>query len=95
MARTAPVKWFNRDKGIKNGKDFYFTETITGGGAKLVLKQRLRGKLVNSHLWQSIEKQGWFDDRKTRSISWWGGSARVMREPLPPSSESGGRGGVG
>src|SRR5215813_959466 len=38
----AEIVWFNRDDGIKNGKDFYFTETVTGGGARLVLKQRLR-----------------------------------------------------
>ena len=75
--QRAEVAWFNRDKGIKNGKDFFFTQTLSGGGAKLVLRQRLRGKLINSHLWQSIEGQGWSDDRKTHKLDWKAGGQNV------------------
>lgn len=74
----AEVVWFNRDSGIKNGKDFYFTQTLAGGGARLVLKQRLRGKLVNSHLWQSLEGQPWHDDRRTHSFAWKAGGQNVQ-----------------
>src|SRR5262245_378172 len=73
----AEVAWFNRDDGIKNGKDFYFTETLSGGGARLALKQRLRGKLVNSHMWQALEGQPWRDDRKTYSFNWKAGGQSV------------------
>lgn len=73
----AEIVWFNRDSGIKNGKDFYFTETLTGGGARLVLRQRLRGKLVGSHLWQSLEKQPWYDDRQTHRMPWKAGGQTV------------------
>lgn len=72
------IVWFNRDSGIKNGKDFFFTQTVTGGGASVQLRQRLRGSLVGSHMWQSIDKQGWFDDRKTRSFSWKAGGQAVQ-----------------
>jgi sphingomyelin phosphodiesterase len=74
----AEIVWFNRDSGIKNGKDFYFTETVTGGGARLVLKQRLRGKAVNSHMWQSLEGQPWHDDRRTYSFAWKAGGQSVQ-----------------
>jgi sphingomyelin phosphodiesterase len=74
----AEIVWFNRDSGIKDGKDFYFTETLTGGGARLVLKQRLRGKLVNSHMWQSLEDQPWHDDRRTYSLAWKAGGQKVQ-----------------
>ena len=76
----AEIVWFNRDSGIKNGKDFYFTETVIGGGTRLMLKQRLRGEAVNSHMWQSLEGQPWRDDRRTYSFAWKVGGQAVTVE---------------
>ncbi len=65
---TRRVAWMNRDEGITNGKNFYFDTTVTGArGGPQVLKQRLRGKLIGSSLWQGAKAASfetpWYYDR--------------------------------
>jgi hypothetical protein len=52
----AEVVWFNRDSGIKDGKSFVFTTTLSCKDlpAKIQLIQSLRGKPIGSHMWQSL-----------------------------------------
>jgi sphingomyelin phosphodiesterase len=74
-AQRAQVVWFNRDEGITNGQTFYFTTTLSLPRGNLLLKQKLRGSLVNSHMWQSLAGVGiishpWYDDRRTHSAIW-------------------------
>jgi sphingomyelin phosphodiesterase len=72
--RRARVLSFNRDKGITNGKNFFFTTTLTRDGSALQLKQKLRGKFINSTMWQSLAgpgfSHGWHSDRVIRSATW-------------------------
>lgn len=68
--QRADVVWFNRDDGIKTGKEFFFTSHLSNDSIDIYLKQALKGAAVNSHMWQSLTapgvNHGWFDDRKTR-----------------------------
>ena len=68
------VVWFNRDDGIKNGKDFFFSTSLNTADSSLLLKQKLHGSLINSHMWQSLEGPGfshaWHDDRDTYHADW-------------------------
>jgi sphingomyelin phosphodiesterase len=72
--QRAQVVWFNRDEGITNGENFYFTTALSAPTSSISLKQRLRGSLVNSHMWQSLEGPGishpWYDDRSTHTATW-------------------------
>jgi len=72
--QRAEVVRFNRDEGITNRRDFDFRTTLSVGGNRMVLKQRLHGKPINSHMWQSLEGPGiadpWFDDRETHRATW-------------------------
>ncbi|MGQ5525443.1 sphingomyelin phosphodiesterase [Chitinimonas sp. PSY-7] len=64
---TRKVLWMNRDKGITNGKNFYFDTTVTQGNASVVLQQRLQGKTIGSNIWHAARANGfadpWFADR--------------------------------
>ena len=66
---------FNRDSGIKSGKTFYFDTSLTIGSESLVLKQKLKGQWIGSHMWQSLSGYGishpWYDDRNTHSATWY------------------------
>ncbi len=78
--QRAQVVWFNRDEGITNGKNFYFTTNLSLSSSSVSLKQRLRGALINSHMWQSLAGPGfshpWYDDRATHTAMWrFGGRA--------------------
>lgn len=62
----------NRDSGVKSGKYYEFRLVLTpqGGGTPFGLKLRLKGTTFNSDLWQSVDGDPWFDDRKTHSQAW-------------------------
>ena len=70
----------NRDKGVKDGKTYFFTSEIivkdpkTGAEMtqfpqRFALRLQLKGSTVGSHMWQSVRDQvdrqhNWHDDRK-------------------------------
>jgi len=64
---------FNRDKGITNGEFFNFNTKMSIGNDHVILQQRLRGALINSHMWQSIKtsefNDTWHDGRKTHTVT--------------------------
>ena len=55
-AERAEVIWFNRDDGIKDGKEFTFVTMLHSDDLPvyLCLAQFLRGVMVNSHMWQTL-----------------------------------------
>jgi sphingomyelin phosphodiesterase len=68
--QRASIMTTNRDSGVKNGKYFEFHCNLSMDGSRFALKQRLRGSLVGSHLWQSVSGQSWYDDRNTHRANW-------------------------
>ena len=66
----AKVLQLNRNKGIKNGRTYFFyTDVYYPGIGSIVIKQKLRGAFVNSHMWQSAGARAnvtrfWHDDRR-------------------------------
>jgi len=72
--QRAEVVWFNRDDGITNGKNFYFSTALATADSTVLLKQKLHGQFINSHMWQSLEGPGigdsWYDDRDTHHADW-------------------------
>jgi endonuclease/exonuclease/phosphatase family metal-dependent hydrolase len=87
--QRAEILWFNRDSGIKSGKEFFFSSEVSAGGRRIVLKQKLRGKTINSRMWQSVEGQPWYDDRRLHNASWRAGSAavKIQYRAVPAGSE--------
>lgn len=75
QGERSQVVWFNRDSGITSGKYFYFDTALSNGGNQLILKQRLKGQWIGSHMWQSLSGYGiyhsWYDDRSTHSATWY------------------------
>ena len=73
-SQRVQVVWFNRDEGITNGETFYFTTTLSLPSSSVLLKQQVRGALVNSHMWQSLAGPGishpWYDDNGTHRAIW-------------------------
>jgi endonuclease/exonuclease/phosphatase family metal-dependent hydrolase len=59
---------FNRDDGIKWGKDYYFTTTVSGGDQNVTLKQKLRGTMTFSKMWLSAENDPWHYDRDIHNV---------------------------
>ncbi len=57
----------NRDQGITNGSNFYFTTTISMLGGSFTLKLKLNGNFIGSDMWQSSSGPGfsdpWYGDR--------------------------------
>lgn len=74
LADTVPplatVKFlrFNRDKGIKWGKPYYFTTTVQGASSSVSLTQHLVGTMSFSKMWLSAENDPWYYDRDIHSI---------------------------
>ncbi|TQV84410.1 sphingomyelin phosphodiesterase [Aliikangiella coralliicola] len=66
----ATVKFlrYNRDQGIKWGKDYYFTTTIEGVSNSVQLKQKLTGTITFSKMWLSAENEPWYYDRNIHEI---------------------------
>jgi endonuclease/exonuclease/phosphatase family metal-dependent hydrolase len=63
---------FSRNRGIKRGKTYLFTQNISveGNEEALLLKQRLVGTRFRSTMYHSIASEPWFDDGKGRHFSW-------------------------
>ena len=59
-----------RDKGITNGEDFFFTTTVNSGAETLALGQKLHGNLIGSNIWHSVAEEPWRDDRSTHCATW-------------------------
>jgi hypothetical protein len=70
---TSALLEFNRDRGIKNRRNFVFSTQILNDGDKVTLLQLLQGRSVNSHMWQSLKvgtkRQIWNDTRKPKHVS--------------------------
>lgn len=61
---------FNRDKGIKWGKNYFFDTTVNAeDGSSIVLSQKLEGTLGFSRIWHGIKQSPWFSDRKIHEFS--------------------------
>ncbi|CAM2065440.1 Sphingomyelin phosphodiesterase [Sulfidibacter corallicola] len=62
--KATPVLWFNRDEGIKWGRDFYFeTKVVCDGRVLATLRQKLHGNWIGSSLYHSADDLDWFSDR--------------------------------
>ncbi|GAA3924773.1 sphingomyelin phosphodiesterase [Litoribacillus peritrichatus] len=59
---------FNRDQGIKWGKDYYFTTTVSGNDQQATLRQKLQGTMTFSKMWLSAEEDPWYYDREIHNI---------------------------
>jgi hypothetical protein len=70
---TEALLEFNRDRGIKNGRDFVFSTQILNDGDWVTLLQLVEGTSVNSHMWQSIKigsrREAWNDTRNPEHVS--------------------------
>ncbi len=78
----------NRDEGVKDGTTYVFTSVVTVKGERGTIKQhqqefalrlKLKGSMVNSHMWQSVRDQvdrqhTWHDDRKK-----WNANMRIEK----------------
>ena len=71
VAPLATVKFlkFNRDKGIKWGKEYLFTTDVSGLDHSIKLKQKLKGTMTFSKMWLSAQDENWFYDRDIHNIS--------------------------
>lgn len=59
---------FNRDKGIKWGKEYFFTTTVNGAEQPVYLKQRLIGTMTFSKMWLSGQDDPWQYDREIHYV---------------------------
>ncbi|ARU58194.1 endonuclease/exonuclease/phophatase family protein [Oleiphilus messinensis] len=75
LASTVPplatVKFlrFNRDEGIKWGREYFFTTTATGAFSEFVMRQKLVGTMTFSKMWLSAENDPWHYDRDIHRIA--------------------------
>ncbi len=71
VAPLATVKFlrFNRDQGIKWGKEYFFNTYVSGADQTLVLRQKLKGTMTFSQMWLSADVAPWFYDRDIHSLS--------------------------
>ena len=60
---------FNRDKGIKWGKEYQFTTTVNTQQQQVQLTQKLVGTMTFSKMWLSAEQDPWFYDRDIHRIA--------------------------
>lgn len=67
----ATVKFlrFNRDDGIKWGKEYVFTTTVRGVNSELTLRQKLQGTMTFSKMWLSAEADSWKYDRDIHNVA--------------------------
>ena len=71
VAPLATVKFlqFNRDKGIKWGKEYVFTSNVSGLDQDIQLTQKLKGTMTFSKMWLSAQDESWFYDRDIHNIA--------------------------
>jgi len=53
-ASNANVLWTNRNEGVHNGDDFYFTATLSYGNESIYLKLKVEGNFIGSDMWHSL-----------------------------------------
>lgn len=70
VAPLATVKFlrFNRDQGIKWGRDYYFTTHVSGTDHDIQLRQKLTGTMTFSKMWLSGNDDPWYYDRDIHTI---------------------------
>ena len=75
LAREVPplgtVKFlrFNRDQGIKWGKEYEFNTYVSGLDDQVVLRQKLKGTMTFSKMWLSGQQDNWHYDRDIHKVS--------------------------
>ncbi|MGR6874157.1 sphingomyelin phosphodiesterase [Pseudomonas sp. HK3] len=75
LAREVPplgtIKFlrFNRDKGIKWGKEYEFNTYVSGLDEQVVLRQKLRGTMTFSKMWLSGQQDAWHYDRDIHKVN--------------------------
>ncbi|WP_283786244.1 sphingomyelin phosphodiesterase [Bermanella sp. WJH001] len=75
LAREVPplgtVKFlrFNRDQGIKWGKEYEFNTYVSGLDEQVVLRQKLKGTMTFSKMWLSGQQDNWHYDRDVHKVS--------------------------
>ncbi len=67
--QTVKFLRFNRDDGIKWGKDYYFDTIVQGQNTDLVLSQALRGTMTFSKMWLTAQEDPWYYDRNIHRIA--------------------------
>jgi endonuclease/exonuclease/phosphatase family metal-dependent hydrolase len=60
---------FNRDKGIKWGKEYTFNTSVKGTSDAINLRQKLKGTMTFSSMWLSAQDEPWFYDRDIHKVS--------------------------
>jgi len=71
VAPLATVKFlrFNRDQGIKWGRDYYFTTQVSGANESVKLRQKLTGTMTFSKMWLSGQDDPWYYDRDIHNVA--------------------------
>lgn len=67
--QTVKFLRFNRDEGIKWGKDYYFDTIVQGQNTDLILSQALRGTMTFSKMWLTAQENPWYYDRDIHRIA--------------------------
>jgi endonuclease/exonuclease/phosphatase family metal-dependent hydrolase len=60
---------FNRDQGIKWGKEYEFNTYVSGLDDQVVLRQKLKGTMTFSKMWLSGQQDNWHYDRDIHAIN--------------------------
>jgi len=58
---------FNRDQGIKWGKEYIFETDVHGTPETIKLRQKLKGTMTFSKMWLSAQEDPWYYDRDIHS----------------------------
>src|SRR5215211_308908 len=61
---------FERGYAIDNGQEYIFNSKLFLGSSEVDLRQRVRGTLLHSDLWQSAANEAWFNDRDWHYAGW-------------------------
>lgn len=66
----ATVKFlrFNRDQGIKWGREYEFNTRVLGLEESVVLRQKLLGTMTFSKMWLSAQQDPWYYDRDIHTV---------------------------
>ena len=75
LAREVPplgtIKFlrFNRDQGIKWGKEYEFNTYVSRLDDEIVLRQKLKGTMTFSNMWLSGQQDAWYYDRDIHNVA--------------------------
>lgn len=64
------VLWFSRSSGITNNEEFLFSTRVSAQGQTVLLRQKLKGTALDSHMWHTVADEPWFADRDTHAVRW-------------------------